>query len=57
MPDKTRLVTFKACVGSEKAGLLDFSYNIHIYLFINQNKVMFGSTQYSKRKVFVLEPK
>ena len=27
MPDKKRLVTSKVCFGSEKAGLLDHSYN------------------------------
>ena len=27
MPDKRRLVTSKVCFGSEKAGLLDYSYN------------------------------
>ena len=27
MPDKRRLVTSKVCFGSEKAGLLDHSYN------------------------------
>ena len=27
MPDKRRLVTSKVCFGSEKAGLLDNSYN------------------------------
>ena len=27
MPEKRRLVTYKFCFGSEKAGLLDHSYN------------------------------
>ena len=27
MPDKRRLLTSKVCFGSEKAGLLDHSYN------------------------------
>ena len=27
MPDKRRLITSKVCFGSEKAGLLDHSYN------------------------------
>ena len=27
MPNKRRLVTSKVCFGSEKAGLLDHSYN------------------------------
>ena len=27
MPDKRRLVTSKVCFGSEKAGLLNYSYN------------------------------
>ena len=30
---------------------------VFFYEIINQNKVMSGSTQYSKRKIFVLVPK
>ena len=30
---------------------------VFVYEKINQNKVMSGSTQYSKRKIFVLVPK
>ena len=37
MPDKRRLVTSKVCFGSEKAGLLDHSYN-KCALVINNEK-------------------
>ena len=33
MPDKRRIVTSKICFGSEKAGLLDHSYNKCAFLF------------------------
>ena len=45
------------CNESSFVGHIMKTIYVFAYEKINQNKVMSGSTQYSKRKIFVLVPK